>query len=141
MLQKILTSRRGIYPYSFRLRCVRDYHLRGIPAGEIIERHKLAASTFWSWNEKYKERILLEERIKILSLSSKDTGSSPMKSDEISEIKRLRKELERRDALVKVYETMMELAKEYYDIDVKKNYEEYLCGRRSIRFPKKGGAL
>lgn len=113
------------FPVRVKLSAVRDRYLNELGYNEVLSKYGISGSTFGGWATRYKERVLQESRPGIVSLCS-NQNEDPMSLKERTELEELRDKVARQNVLLEAYELMLELAKERFDIDVKKNYEEML---------------
>jgi len=126
-VEKSKESKRGhrYFPVRVKLSAVRDRYLNELGYNEVLSKYGISGSTFGGWATRYKERVLQESRPGIVSLCS-NQNEDPMSLKERTELEELRDKVARQNVLLEAYELMLELAKERFDIDVKKNYEEML---------------
>lgn len=127
VVERSKESKRGhrYFPVRVKLSAVRDRYLNELGYKEVLSKYGISGSTFNDWATRYKERVLQESRPGIVSLGS-NQNEDPMSLKERTELEELRDKVARQNVLLEAYELMMELAKERFDIDVKKNYEEML---------------
>ncbi len=106
------------YSESFKLKLVLEIGELGLRQQEVCRKYGVASSTLRGWLKKYSPSY----RNKELAVKRHYGGHIMMKDEKDKRIEELESRLS--DALVKmeVYERMMELAKEKYQIDLKKNY-------------------
>ena len=120
-VEKSKESKRGhrYFPVRVKLSAVRDRYLNELGYNEVLSKYGISGSTFGGWATRYKERVLQESRPGIVSLCS-NQNEDPMSLKERTELEELRDKVARQNVLLEAHELMLELAKERFDIDVKK---------------------
>ena len=140
-LEKIIKRRH--FPVRVKLSAVRDRLIEELDFSEVLIKYNVCSSTFQGWLNKYKSRVLSEESYKRLSLPVDNPKTLLSMTDkERQELERLREEVEKQKVLVEAYEPnllMIDMAKERFGIDIKKNYEEMLsAGLLNDKKPGRG---
>ena len=94
---------------------------------ELQERHGICSATLSVWIKKYKAEVLRRFPVKDLPLYVLKYQET-MTTEEENELTRLRRENEDLKLLHEANLLMIDMAKERFGIDIKKNYEEMLSG-------------
>ena len=92
---------------------------------ELQERHGICSATLSVWIKKYKAEVLRRFPVKDLPLYVLKYQET-MTTEEENELTRLRRENEDLKLLHEANLLMIDMAKERFGIDIKKNYEEML---------------
>lgn len=106
------------YSEDFKLRTVRLFESGKRTVLELVRDYDLRESTVYSWIYKYSEY----NRKSIQIVEMKDSGQHRIKELE-QRVRELEQAVGRKQINIDYLERMIELAKEHYDIDIKKNFD------------------
>ena len=114
-LRKI--NKRRVYSEGFKKKMVRDFESGRFSALELTKLHRISESTVYRWI--YKFSTFNEQGARVVEMKQ----SSLQKVRELEKrIKELEAMVGRKQIMIDYLETMMEVAKDELDIDIKKNY-------------------
>jgi transposase-like protein len=107
---------RRIYSEDFKLKIVKDYESGRHTVYELEKIYDISNPTIYKWI--YKHSTYNKKSIKVVEL--KDSQMDKIKKLEIR-VAELEQALGKKQMNIDYLEKMIELAKEHYDIDIKKN--------------------
>lgn len=114
-LRKI--SKRRYFSDDYKKRIVSDFESGKFSVLELTRLHKISESGIYRWI--YKFSTFNEQGIRVVEM--KDSSTNKVKELE-NRIKELEAAVGRKQIMIDYLETMMEVAKDELDIDIKKNY-------------------
>lgn len=120
-VQKIRKHRKFSEDYKRQL--VKDFESGRYSVPELSILHNLAPQTLYNWIYRYSRLNKTGYRV----VEKKNSTTSKVKDLE-NRIKELERMVGQKQIMVDYYETMIELAKEEFDIDIKKNSNTPLSG-------------
>ncbi len=100
----------------FKLKIVKDYESGEFSVGEMAKIYDINPQSIYRWIYKYSKYN--KQSIQVVEM--KDSQANKMKQME-ARIKELERTVGQKQMNIDYLEKMIELAKEHYDIDVKKN--------------------
>lgn len=114
-LRKI--NKHRFYSDDFKKKIVLDFESGKFSALELVNLHKVSESTIYRWI--YKFSTFNKRGFRVVEM--KDSSTNKVKELE-KRIKELEAAVGRKQIMIDYLETMMEVAKDELDIDIKKNY-------------------
>lgn len=114
---KRLQSRR-LYAEDLRLKIVKAYESGQRTVMELAREYNLAEQSIYNWIHKYSEYN--KKSLKVVEV--KDSQQEKIKALE-RKIKELEQAVGRKQINIDYLEKMIDIAKDQYDIDIKKNYD------------------
>jgi len=120
-VQKIRKHRKFSEDYKRQL--VKDFESGRYSVSELSTLHNLVPQTLYNWIYRYSRLNKTGYRV----VEKKNSTTSKVKDLE-NRIKELERMVGQKQIMVDYYETMIELAKEEFDIDIKKNSNTPLSG-------------
>lgn len=106
------------YSKEFKLQLVSDFEKGKYSVPQLERMHGVANSLIYSWI--YKFSTFNEKGFRVIEM--KDSSSKKMKELE-ARVKELESAVGRKQIMIDYLEKMMEIAKEEFDIDIKKNFD------------------
>lgn len=128
-LMSVATKSSGLSRHTIeeKIEAVRQRIFQESSFRELQERHGICSATLSVWIKKYKAEVLRRFPVKDLPLYVLKYQET-MTTEEENELTRLRRENEDLKLLHEANLLMIDMAKERFGIDIKKNYEEMLSG-------------
>lgn len=118
---------RSVYSIEEKIEAVRQRMYQELSYQEILDLYGISNSTLGVWLKNYKSEVLRRCNPNDIPLYVRKYQEK-MTSAEMDELSRLRQENADLKLLNEASLLMIEMAKERFGIDVKKNYEETLSG-------------
>lgn len=112
-----------VYSEDFKLRIVKEYESGEFTVTELKRVYTLSDQTVYNWIYKYS--TYNKKSIHVVEM--KDSNDKKMKDLE-QEVKELREAVGRKQMNIDYLDKMIDLAKEHYDIDIKKSSDSPLSG-------------
>lgn len=116
-------QRKRVYSEDFKLQVVKEYESGKYSVHELEKLYGMSDDSIYSWIYKYSEY----NRKSIHVVEMKDSQQSKIKELE-NKVRELEQAVGRKQINIDYLEKMIELAKEHYNIDIKKNYNTPPCG-------------
>ena len=110
--------RKRVYSEGFKLKIVKLYESGQRTVLEMVSEYDLYEQTIYTWIYRYSEYN--KKSIQVVEM--KDSQQQKIKELE-QKVKDLEQAVGRKQINIDYLEKMIELAKEHYDIDIKKNYD------------------
>ena len=116
--RNICTSK---YSLETKLEAVRQRIFGELSYQAILDRYGISSSTFSAWLHKFRSEVLRREGSKGIPLYVFQPEDD-MPTNEQAELERLRREVEELKLINETWEIIARLAKERYNLDIKKNF-------------------
>ena len=113
-VQKIRKQR--VFDVSFKKQVVKEFESGRYSVADLGKLYSIAPGVIYQWIYRYSRFNKQGHRI-----VEKDQSASSKVKELEKRIKELERKVGQKQIMVDYYETMIELAKEHYDIDLKKN--------------------
>ena len=109
-------NRRRKFSEDFKLKIVKKYETGEFSVGEMIKIYDISYQSIYNWIYKYSKYN--KKSIQVVEM--KDSQAHKLKQMEVR-IKELERAVGQKQMNIDYLEKMIDLAKEHYDIDIKKN--------------------
>jgi|SRR5690554_797186 len=116
-------KRKRLYSETFKLQIVKEYESGNYTVRELMRLYDLVEPTVYNWIYKYS--TYNKKSIQVVEM--KDSSAKKLKDLE-QQIKDLQEAVGRKQMNIDYLEKMIDLAKDHYDIDIKKNSDTPLSG-------------
>lgn len=116
-------KRKRLYSENFKLQIVKEYESGNYTVKELMRLYDLAEPTVYNWIYKYS--TYNKKSIQVVEM--KDSSAKKLKDLE-QQIKDLQEAVGRKQMNIDYLEKMIDLAKDHYDIDIKKSSDTPLSG-------------
>jgi len=110
--------RKRVYSEDFKLKVVKFYESGQRTVLEMVREYDLFEATIYSWIYRYSEYN--KKSVQVVEM--KDSQQHKIKELE-QKVRELEQAVGRKQINIDYLEKMIELAKEHYDIDIKKNFD------------------
>jgi transposase len=118
MKRKVQIRKIRSYSVGFKKKIVSDYESGKFSVLQLEKLHRISNVSIYKWI--YKFSTFNQEGYRIVEM--KESSAQRMK-DQSSRIKELERLVGQKQIQIEYYEKVLELAKEEYDIDLKKNFD------------------
>lgn len=115
--KKVILQSKRVYSEEFKKARVQDYETGELTAGEICSLYKIAPVNIYRWIYKYS--VYNKKKVRVVEMSESSTNKVKELQNKIKEMERI---IGQKQMNIDYLEKMIELAKERYAIDIKKNY-------------------
>jgi transposase len=116
-------GKRRRFSEDFKRKIVEEFEKGGYSVNEMGRIYNLDGSTIYKWI--YKFSTYNQKNTQIIEM--KDSQTNKLKELE-NKVKQLERVVGQKQLMIDYLEKMMELAKEHYDIDIKKNFDSQRSG-------------
>lgn len=120
-------KRKRVYSEDFKLQIVKEYESGNYTVKELVRLYDLVEQTIYKWIYRYS--TYNKKSIQIVEM--KDSNTQKLKDLE-EKVKDLQEAVGKKQMNIDYLEKMIDLAKEHYDIDLKKNSNIPLSGGSKI---------
>jgi transposase len=116
MTKKILLKSTRIFSEEFRKTCVKEYETGQFSVLELSKLYQIRATVIYRWIHKYS--AYNKRRIKVVEMADSSKQKLKELQKRIADLERI---VGQKQLNIDFLEKMMEIAKEQYGIDIKKN--------------------
>lgn len=120
-------KRKRVYSEDFKLQIVKEYESGNYTVKELVRLYDLVEQTIYKWIYRYS--TYNKKSIQIVEM--KDSNTQKLKDLE-EKVKDLQEAVGKKQMNIDYLEKMIDLAKEHYDIDIKKSSSTPLSGGSKI---------
>jgi transposase-like protein len=115
--KKVILQSKRFYSEEFKKARVHDYETGELTTGEICSLYKIAPVNIYRWIYKYS--VYNKKKVRVVEMSDSSTKKVKELQNKIKEMERI---IGQKQMNIDYLEKMIELAKEHFDIDIKKNF-------------------
>jgi transposase-like protein len=115
--KKVILQSKRLFSEEFKKSCVKEYESGHYTVSELGRLYNIRVNMIYRWIYKYS--VYNKKKVRIVEMEESSTKKVKDLQDRIKELERI---VGQKQLNIDYLEKMIELAKEHFDIDIKKNF-------------------